>query len=175
MNIGELARRSGLTNSRIRFYESAGLLTTVDRLPNGYRTYTPEAVFVLKLIATAQKAGFSLDEIRMLLPPDLKNWQHDAVIAALRNKIAEIDALQMRLKQSKAQLVSLIKEIEMRPEGMDCADNARRVLSDILRTDRTKPDMNSDDVRLFDRTDRRQAIGSNRAKRLATGPSSKKR
>lgn len=31
---------------------------------------------VLDLIATAQKAGFSLDEIRTLLPPDLEQWQH---------------------------------------------------------------------------------------------------
>ena len=32
MNIGELAKRTGLTNSRIRFYESADLLKTVERL-----------------------------------------------------------------------------------------------------------------------------------------------
>ena len=39
MKIGELARRTGLTASRIRFYESLGLLPMVDRMPNGYRHY----------------------------------------------------------------------------------------------------------------------------------------
>ena len=47
MKIGELARRSGLTPSRIRFYERIGLLKTVDRQSNGYRTYPQQAVMIL--------------------------------------------------------------------------------------------------------------------------------
>lgn len=38
MKIGELARRTGLAASRIRFYEEAGLLV-VQRQANGYRDY----------------------------------------------------------------------------------------------------------------------------------------
>ena len=132
MNIGELAKRTGLTSSRIRFYESAGLLRTVERRPNGYRTYPPEAAMVLELIATAQTAGFSLDEIRTLLPPDLEHWQHDSLMAALRRKVEDIEALEARLACSKAQLVALIADIEAKPEDADCAANARRVLSRIL-------------------------------------------
>ncbi|WP_242402411.1 MerR family transcriptional regulator [Komagataeibacter kakiaceti] len=74
MKIGELAHLSGLTPSRIRFYERIGLLKTVDRRPNGYRTYPQQAVMILGLITTAQRAGFTLDEIRTLLPPDLEHW-----------------------------------------------------------------------------------------------------
>jgi len=37
MKIGELARRSRLTASRIRFYEAKGLLNAVSRKANGYR------------------------------------------------------------------------------------------------------------------------------------------
>ncbi len=132
MNIGELAKRTGLTNSRIRFYESAGLLRTVDRRPNGYRTYPPEAVLVLELITTAQKAGFSLDEIRKLLPPGLDNWDHVALVAALRRKVADIEALEARLTESKAQLVTLLADIEAKPDDIDCATNARRALSHML-------------------------------------------
>lgn len=61
MRIGELAECTGLAPSRIRFYEGIGLLT-VERRQNGYRTYPPQAVLVLDLIATAQQAGFSLDD-----------------------------------------------------------------------------------------------------------------
>jgi len=132
MNIGELARRAGLTSSRIRFYERAGLLKTVGRQPNGYRTYPPEAVLVLELITSAQQAGFSLDEIRTLLPPDLENWRHDALIEALRRKVAEIEGLLLRLQQSRKQLVALISDIEAKPDDIDCAANARRVLTNML-------------------------------------------
>lgn len=97
MKIGELARRTGLTASRIRFYESLGLLPMVDRMPNGYRHYPKDAQLVLELIDTAQRAGFSLDEIRTLLPSNLEKWDHAALVAALRRKLADIAALQARL------------------------------------------------------------------------------
>lgn len=139
MNIGALAKRTGLTPSRIRFYERAGLLKPAERLPNGYRTYPPETVLMLELIATAQQAGFSLDEIRRLLPADLGHWEHDALIAALRRKVADIEALEMRLADSKAQLVTLIQDIEAKPGDMDCAANARRVLSHVLGKEIAKP------------------------------------
>jgi len=132
MKIGELARRSGLTQSRIRFYESIGLLRTVERRSNGYRTYPPEALVVLDLIATAQQAGFSLEEIRTLLPSDLDQWEHGALLEALRRKVREIEALEARLGRSKAQLVALIADIEARPDDIDCATNARRALSRML-------------------------------------------
>lgn len=155
MKIGELAKRSGLTQSRIRFYESIGLLKTVERRPNGYRTYPPEAAVVLDLIATAQKAGFSLDEIRALLPSDLEQWQHGALIEALERKVADIEALEARLAQSKAQLVALIAEIEARPDDIDCAANARRVLTRVLGDGIGKPTMAASDVRLLGKGGRR--------------------
>jgi DNA-binding transcriptional MerR regulator len=71
MRIGELAQRSGLTASRIRFYETSGLIDAVERNANGYREYTAEAVVTLDIITEAQKAGFSLQEIRSLLPTKL--------------------------------------------------------------------------------------------------------
>lgn len=156
MNIGELAKRTGLTNSRIRFYESAGLLKTVERRPNGYRTYPSETVLVLELIATAQKAGFSLEEIRTLLPSDLMDWQHDALIKALRAKVTDIEALEARLAQSKAQLVALIADIEAKPDDIDCAANARRVLSRMLGKETTSPTMAANDVKLLGKSNRRR-------------------
>jgi len=147
VNIGELAKRTGLTLSRIRFYERTGLLKAAERRPNGYRTYPPETVLMLELITTAQKAGFSLDEIRTLLPPDLGHWEHDALIEALRRKVADIEALEARLAQSKAQLVALIRDIEAKPGDMDCATNAQRVLSHVLGKEIEKPAATSGDVK----------------------------
>ena len=128
MKIGELAKRSGIAPSRIRFYESIGLLQ-VERRANGYRTYPAEAAVVLELIAAAQQAGFSLEEIRSLLPGNLGQWQHDALLTALTAKVTDIEKLQARLAQTKAHLLALIADIEARPEEIDCAANAERVLS----------------------------------------------
>lgn len=129
MKIGELAELTGLAPSRIRFYERIGLLQTVSRTANGYRTYPPEAVTALKLITTAQQAGFSLDELRSLLPSDMANWDHSSLLDSLHQKVRDIEEMQGRLAESKAQLQEVLAEIEAKPEDMDCAANAKRVLS----------------------------------------------
>lgn len=128
MKIGELAKLTGLTTSRIRFYESAGLLPGVGRQANGYRDYRPETALMLEIIDSAQRAGFSLEQIRHLLPLGNGKWDHGELVAALKSKVAEIEVLQKRLKQSKAQLLVAIDSIEHRPEGIDCAENRMRVL-----------------------------------------------
>lgn len=129
MKIGELAQRTGLAASRIRFYESIGLLKLVERQANGYRSYPEQAVLVLNLITTAQQAGFSLDELRTLLPQDLTQWQHGKLLDTLQAKVKDIEALEQRLAQSKTHLLALIGEIESKPDDLDCASNAKRVLS----------------------------------------------
>lgn len=129
MKIGELATRTGLAASRIRFYESIGLLKLVERQANGYRSYPEEAVLVLNLITTAQQAGFSLDELRSLLPQDLSQWEHGKLLDTLQGKVRDIEALEQRLAQSKTHLLGLIHEIESKPGDLDCAANAKRVLS----------------------------------------------
>ncbi len=129
MKIGELAQRTGLAASRIRFYESIGLLKLVERQANGYRSYPEQAVMVLNLITTAQQAGFSLEELRTLLPQDLSQWQHGKLLDTLQAKVKDIEALEQRLAQSKTHLLALIDEIESKPDDLDCAANARRVLS----------------------------------------------
>lgn len=129
MKIGELAEATGLAASRIRFYEKIGLLRSVRRQSNGYRSYPPEAVTFLQLITSAQQAGFSLDELRSLLPADLSQWDHGSLVDAMRTKLADIEALQQRLAVSRAQLLEVLHEIESKPADMNCADNARRVLT----------------------------------------------
>ncbi|WP_256079319.1 MerR family transcriptional regulator [Massilia sp. YIM B04103] len=129
MKIGELATRSGIAASTIRFYESKGLLKAVSRLSNGYRDYPLEAVALLAIINDAQRVGFSLEEIKQVLPEDISSWRHDELIAALHKKIADIESLEVRLAQNKAHLRSLIQLIDSRPDNLDCKDNAVRVMA----------------------------------------------
>ncbi|NMY52734.1 MerR family transcriptional regulator [Pseudomonas sp. WS 5011] len=131
MKIGELASRTGLAASRIRFYEASGLISA-QRQANGYRRYPEQAVQTLGIISCAQQAGFSLDEIRRLLPQgDSQGLAHAELLASLQSKVGEIEAMQQRLAQNKAQLLSIIASIESKPEGMPCAENAERVMAQL--------------------------------------------
>ena len=86
MRISQLAERSGVPASTLRFYESAGLLSA-DRTPSGYRSYGEDAVHRLAFIGAAKHLGLPLEEIVELLTV----WQAGAcaeVKADLRPRLA---------------------------------------------------------------------------------------
>ncbi len=67
MNIGEAARRSGISAKMIRYYEQIGLLPPADRLASGYRSFSAGDVDELRFIRGARDLGFSVAEIGDLL------------------------------------------------------------------------------------------------------------
>jgi len=70
--IGDVARRSGLAASALRFYEDIGLVSS-ERTSGGHRVYPRHVLRRLAVIRVAQRLGLSLDEIREALdglPPD---------------------------------------------------------------------------------------------------------
>lgn len=131
MKIGELAKITGLAPSRIRFYEARGLIHAVERKANGYRDYDTDAVWVLEMITSAQAAGFTLEQIRHLMPVNANGWRHDELLDGLKRKVEEIEALQQQLARNKAQLLLVIDGVQSKPEGMACADNTQRVLNQL--------------------------------------------
>jgi DNA-binding transcriptional MerR regulator len=69
MDITEVARRSGVPASTLRFYEEKGLITSVGR--RGLRRlFDPGVLERLALIALGRSAGFSLNEIASMFAPD---------------------------------------------------------------------------------------------------------
>ena len=69
MDIGEVARRSGVSASALRFYERKGLIASIGR--RGLRrSFDPGVLDRLALIALGQSAGFSLEEIALMFSPD---------------------------------------------------------------------------------------------------------
>lgn len=66
MTIGEVATRTGLRPSAIRYYESLGLLATPAR-QGGKRSFSPDVVEAVQVIRMARDLGFSLHDIRTLL------------------------------------------------------------------------------------------------------------
>src|SRR5262245_43043322 len=66
LTIGRLARQVGLNTSAIRYYERVGVLPQPQRA-SGQRRYGPDAVRRLRVLEVAKRAGFSLDETKVLL------------------------------------------------------------------------------------------------------------
>ena len=92
MTIGEVARRVGIRQSAIRYYEQIGLLPPPERA-SGWRYFSPEIVSRLQVIRTARDLGFSIEDIALLLAgfspdtPPPERWR-----ALARVKLPEIDA-----------------------------------------------------------------------------------
>jgi MerR family redox-sensitive transcriptional activator SoxR len=66
LSITEVANRSGLRSSALRYYEEAGLISPVTRV-SGRRHYDASVLDRLQVIACAQDAGFTIAEVRQLL------------------------------------------------------------------------------------------------------------
>jgi len=105
MRISEVAGRTGVLATTIRFYESIGLLPPPHR-QNGHRVYGTDVLDRLTLIRFGQNAGFSLKELKSL-------FQGFSSRAKRRN------AAQGKLKELKNQrdriklLEKLLKEIAL--------------------------------------------------------------
>jgi MerR family transcriptional regulator, redox-sensitive transcriptional activator SoxR len=108
MRIGELAKRARVSASAIRFYESLGLLSPAGRV-SGRREYTESAIDALALIGAARRAGFTLREVRALLP---ELHQGPAGAARLRRaalaKLRELDGEIACLSDARRALVDAL-------------------------------------------------------------------
>lgn len=136
MKIGELARRSGLAPSRIRFYEARGLIAAVPRAANGYRDYPEHTELLLALIDHAQRAGFSLAEIRGILPQDLVSWHMPQLQAALQRKLDEIVQRQELLRLQQDMLQALLLQLARHEPGESlCVGATREVLAQLCDSD----------------------------------------
>ena len=77
----------------MRYYERRGLLAEPRRTPGGHRLYPGEALTLLRIIKTAQRLGFTLDEVAELV--DLGRHRHGRrrdLPARATAKLAEIEA-----------------------------------------------------------------------------------
>ncbi|KVK86561.1 MerR family transcriptional regulator [Burkholderia ubonensis] len=67
MNIGEVAKSSGVSAKMIRHYEESGLIRPATRTDSNYRVYTAKDVEVLRFVRRARYLGFSTKQISALL------------------------------------------------------------------------------------------------------------
>lgn len=94
MDIAQVARQTGVPASTLRYYEKQGLLTSLNR-QGARRIFGPSVIQQLGFIALGQAAGFSLEEIKLMLTPSgpLKVDR-----SLLSRKADEVDALVEQLR-----------------------------------------------------------------------------
>jgi MerR family transcriptional regulator, redox-sensitive transcriptional activator SoxR len=104
--IGQVAARTGLSVSAIRFYERKGLLHEPERV-SGRRRYAETVVQRLGIIGTAKRAGLSLDEISVLLSSSDKGAPaHEQLRALALSKLPEVESLIERAQVMRGWLVA---------------------------------------------------------------------
>jgi len=107
MTISDIAKRSGVAASALRFYEQRGLIRS-ERAGSGHRRYPRAVLRRIAFIVFAQKIGLSLDEIAAELAklpadraPTGKDWSRlsSTWTSRIDQRIAELERLKAGLTQ----------------------------------------------------------------------------
>ena len=108
MQIGEAARRAGLTVKTVRYYANIGLVTPQQDAETGYRLYDPADVAKLQFVGKARRFDFSVEECRELLGLyEDRNRPSREVKALTMKKVAEIDSRLAELQSLRDELSGL--------------------------------------------------------------------
>jgi MerR family transcriptional regulator, redox-sensitive transcriptional activator SoxR len=107
LTIGEVARRSGVASSALRFYEERGLIAS-ERAGSGHRRFQRPVLRRIAFIVFAQRIGLTLDEIGVeltKLPPERaptrRDWARLSAgwTARIDERIAELERLKLGLTE----------------------------------------------------------------------------
>lgn len=104
LTIGAFAAAAGVNVETVRYYQRKGLLSEPDKPYGGIRRYGDEEVARVRFIKSAQRLGFSLDEVAALLTLDdgmhCKQAQELAEykLAGVRAKLADLRRIETVLE-----------------------------------------------------------------------------
>jgi MerR family transcriptional regulator, redox-sensitive transcriptional activator SoxR len=107
LTIGEVAKRSGVATSALRFYEENGLIRS-ERTRSGHRRYPRAVIRRIAFIVFAQRIGLSLEEIGAELAklprnrvPERSDWAKlsGGWTARIQERIAELERLRAGLTE----------------------------------------------------------------------------
>lgn len=132
MTIGQLARRTGVSVRRLRFYADEGILPETGRTESGYRVFGPETVAKARLVRTLRELGVGLDDVRRVLAAETSL----AEIAAAHAHALDTQIRTLRLQ--RAVLLAVARSTD--PEELErmtdltklTAEERRRILDDYL-------------------------------------------
>ena len=119
MNIGEAARRSGISAKMIRYYEDTALIPPANRRDSGYRDYSDADVHELRFIRRARDLGFSVSEISELLNLWRDRTRRSSDVKAMAS--GHIDKLRSKIGDLQA-MVDTLQTLADRCAGDDRPD-----------------------------------------------------
>lgn len=103
---GRLAAEAGVNPQTLRYYERRGLLSAPRRSPGGHRLYPVESVTRLRIIKTAQRLGFTLDEVADLLSARHRRGglpeRATAKLAEVERRLVDLTAVRDTLRAAVA-------------------------------------------------------------------------
>jgi DNA-binding transcriptional MerR regulator len=120
IQIGDLAKRAGVTVDTVRFYERRKLVPSAPRSGGGFRLFDPEVVERIRFIKQAQELGFSLEEIKGLLATGGAD-ECRRVRDLLKTKIDDLDTSMRAMKEFRRTLTLHLSacERELGAHGQD--------------------------------------------------------
>ena len=105
MNIGAVAKLTGLSSKSIRMYEDKGIISSPARSDSGSREYSEKHIQELNLVSRAKNAGFSLQECKEFVQlAHNPNRKSSEVKARTMDKLHEVEQKIAHLLEIKKQL-----------------------------------------------------------------------
>lgn len=115
LTIGELANQAGVSRSMLRYYEEQGLLKPAGRTAAGYRLYDPAAAQKLLFIRRAQRLGFSLADIHVLLERlDRDALLDETVVQLAEQRYLEIERQLTELLVLRHEMGGFLSDLNLR-------------------------------------------------------------
>jgi DNA-binding transcriptional MerR regulator len=120
VQIGELAKRLGITTRTIRYYEEIGLMGPSERLGGGARTYSKDDILRLKFILKLKELGISLKEMQDLAEHfDINQQDFDTItpklieildhhISKVDEKIANLSSLRNEIVDYRVRIMDIL-------------------------------------------------------------------
>ena len=119
LRIGAFAAMAGVGVETIRYYQRKGLLPEPEKPNGGIRRYGQADVARVRFVKSAQRLGFSLDEVSGLLLLDDATHCDEARQLA-EHKLADVQAKLADLKRIEAVLTTLVHDCGESPGTASC-------------------------------------------------------
>jgi len=116
LNIGDVAKQTGLRAKTIRYYEDIGLVKPL-RDTNDYRVFRDSDLHKLTFLARARALGFTIDDCRALLALYEDESRASADVKAIARK--HLDEIEAKIKDLQAMYATLTHLAE------ECAGDGR--------------------------------------------------
>jgi MerR family mercuric resistance operon transcriptional regulator len=119
LTIGAFAKAAGVNVETIRYYQRRGLLARPKKALGGIRRYGDADIERVRFMKTAQRLGFTLDEVALLLK--LEDGAHcsDAAVIA-QHKLVEVRSRLADLLRMEAVLAELVARCRTRRGNVSC-------------------------------------------------------